>query len=60
MSGRTTFKVELTVTVQMDDTTQADALETIKGRVNEMLAVLERKDDVRIVLVHDLEVSEQP
>lgn len=50
---RRTFKVEVTLLAQMDDTTPDEAREVIMGRVNEMLAVLERKDDVRIVLVRD-------
>lgn len=59
VSLRTEFKVNVEFTVSMDDTTARDALDTITSRVNEMLAVLERKDDVRVVLLHRLEVQEQ-
>lgn len=58
-SLRTAFKVTAEFTVSMDDTLARDALDTITSRVNEMLATLERKDCVRIVLLHRVEVQEQ-
>lgn len=57
---RSNFTVDLRLTVSMDDTTARDALEAITSRVNEMLAALERKDDIRVVLLHRLDVNEQP
>jgi hypothetical protein len=60
VSGRTTFTVGVDFTIEMDDTSVAEAQETVAARVNEMLAALERKDDVRIVLLHRVEVKEQP
>lgn len=59
MSERATFRVVAEFTVAMDDTTARDALETITSRVNEMLAALERKDDIRVVLLHRCSVDEQ-
>lgn len=57
MSGRRQFKVDATYTVSMDDTTLEEAKELLEGRFNESLAALERKDDVRIILVHNFDVE---
>jgi hypothetical protein len=57
---RTTYKLELVVTMTLDDEKLAAVTDTITGRVNEMLGVLERKDDVRILLVHECDVTEVP
>lgn len=56
---RVTYRADIGFTFQMDDTLPTEVAETITVRVNEMLAALERKDDVRIVLLDRLEVTEQ-
>lgn len=55
---RNTYKVELTFTITMDDEQLKDVKELMTWRMNEMLSALERKDDVRIVLVHNCDVNE--
>jgi hypothetical protein len=57
---RTTYKLTLVVTMTLDDERLADVEALVTGRVNEMLALLERKDDVRIGLVHQCDVTEVP
>jgi hypothetical protein len=54
---RRTYKLELIVTMALDDERLADVEDRVTGRVNEMLVVLERQDDVRIGLVHVCHVT---
>lgn len=57
---RAEFTVKVEFTISMDDTTPREALETVSARINEMLATLERRDDVRIVLLNTMRVDARP
>lgn len=49
------YTVEVKFTLDLKD---IEPESTIRWRVNEMLAALERKDDARIVLLHHVNVKE--
>jgi hypothetical protein len=55
---RKQYRLEVDVLVSLDDERLTDVKERLEWRVNEMLAVLERKDDVRIDLLTNFEVTE--
>ena len=59
MSLRREYKVWCRFTISLDDERLKDVEELLKARFNEMLGTMERKDDIRIVLVHSFEVEEQ-
>lgn len=58
MSSRVEYSLDMKLIVSLDDETLESAKEIIEARVNEMCAALERKDDVRIVLMHHCNVEQ--
>ena len=55
---RREYSLDLKLFVSLDDETLESVKEILEARVNEMCAALERKDDVRIDLLHHCEVEE--
>ena len=55
---RREYSLELKLIVSLDDETLEDTTRILNDRVNEMCAALERKDDVRILLLHHCDVKE--
>jgi hypothetical protein len=51
--------IELTVGLH-DESCKTVKSDYIEPRLNEMLSVLERKDDVKIILLHKIQVDERP
>jgi hypothetical protein len=58
--GRHQYHVQVAFTIELDDESPDSVRrDYVEPRVNEMLAVLEHKDDVRIILLHRVTVEER-
>ena len=55
---RREYSLELKLFISLDDETLDSVKEILEARVNEMCHNLERKDDVRIDLLHHCDVEE--